>query len=305
MPEQKENSVLAWSGWRMQVPSQWRPLRITGDWDAGKMMIGDMGRALLQVQWTHPNPRRFDPDNWLRKKLHKAGPGAGGLKPANESFPASAFVPSSGASSRGDRALWYGYAPEENLAIELIANIADSPRHKLHLTGKIVPSLEAEAARQPTHWALFGSSFLAPADFYYTRCNLKLGDMALEFLDWNRRRLMLRQLYPAKLALSRRELSRWMEIRPFSTRRKNRTLHLEDYSHNRLEGKLRSATLNIAPPLGFVRPLWSMAIGLVDPRLDRILVAEMLAPDPEALDLKELEEAIDGMNWALDQESAA
>jgi hypothetical protein len=298
-----DNSILAWSGWRMRIPAHWRPLRIAGGWDNGQIMLGDSGRAMLQVKWLRPGSRRFSGTKWLEGKLRKAGSPATSA-PKAPAFSSSALVTQNGEPKRGERALWYGYDPESNLAMELTANLADSPQHRRRLTGQIVPSMKTETPRTATHWSVFGSSFKAPAGFYYARCNLKLGDLSLEFIDTRRRRLVLRQIYPAGLALSRRELQMWMADYPFASRRRNITLDCDDYEHDRGQGKLRRGTRRIAWPLGFIRPLWTLAVAVIDQDTDRILLAEIAARDCDDLDLDLIEQALADMNWAGRQEAA-
>jgi hypothetical protein len=92
---------------------------------------------------------------------------------------------------------------------------------------------------------------------------------------------------------------------PFAGRRRNRTIDVEERARDAGEGQLRRAWLKIAWPLGFVLPRWSLGLGIVDQNLDRLLLAEMVADDPDALCETTLCESIDAMNWAQGKESAA
>jgi len=63
----------AWAGWMIEMPRDWRPLDITGDWPHGAIMLGDADQALLRVRWKRPRTRSLDPDHWRRTQVRKLG----------------------------------------------------------------------------------------------------------------------------------------------------------------------------------------------------------------------------------------
>ena len=70
-------------------------------------------------------------------------------------------------------------------------------------------------------WAYFDVSFEAPAGYRYVRSALNVGDMRIWLANrgWRPGQIMLRQVYPAQLALQRFRLELWMEQMVYDQRR--------------------------------------------------------------------------------------
>jgi hypothetical protein len=84
---------------------------------------------------------------------------------------------------------------------------------------------------------------------------------------------MLRQVYPAELALTRRPIEKWFENPPFHERRKFK----EEDTRGKSAGKreFRAEGWKLIPlPLGFVRPRRCRRIAVVDDSSDRIFLTE-------------------------------
>lgn len=286
--------ILAWAGWLMRVPSDWRALRVAGDWGRGSMVVGDATEALMQVKWLRVPPERFDAARWLRRRLGKVAGDSAGDGPRPQGFSETAW-----ASRRGgaNGALWYGYAPEAGMVIEVVVG-----GRRRTAEQRVLPSLRASARGGATRWAVFGSSFESPPGFALVAQRLQLGDVALLFRGADRSRFVLRQVYPAQLALARRDLADWLEFPVFKEGRRFRpTERTRDWKIDlfgtELAGVLRTGRKQLPLPLGWIAPRRSIGAVVHDRALDRLLIAEHDSrgePD-EAL----LATALRSMNWAL------
>ncbi|OPZ23250.1 MAG: hypothetical protein BWZ02_03280 [Lentisphaerae bacterium ADurb.BinA184] len=106
---------------------------------------------------------------------------------------------------------WCGCAPAAGLVIEVRTGPDLPPARLAWVRERFVQGLDVSAAGQPCEWCVFGARFVSPAGFVYRASALNLGDLSLEFADPAGRRLRLRQVYPADLALARRSLADWLE----------------------------------------------------------------------------------------------
>jgi hypothetical protein len=113
----------------------------------------------------------------------------------------------------------------------------------------------------------------------------------------------VRQIYPAALALARRQLPRWLGPRSFPERR--RWLPIGEpipwsvpVGDRELAGLLQPAVKRFGEPFGRFGVRRAVSAAVVDERLDRILMAEIDSPgDP---DDRVLCDVLAGMNWAMD-----
>ena len=77
---------------------------------------------------------------------------------------------------------------------------------------RVLPTLSASGPDEPVRWEIFGAVFRSPPGFAMAGKRTVLGDLALLFRSGCGRRLVLRQVYPAGVALERRTIERWLEI---------------------------------------------------------------------------------------------
>ena len=309
--------ALAWAGWQMRVPSDWRPLSVSGGAAQGAMMLGDASRPLMRIKWARPSGRRFDAERWIRRRVRSAAGKHAGVEPTDASpdFRPGAFARAAGGR-KTRRRLWYGYAPRAGIALELVISAEAGGGRPVRMDRGMLASLRASGPDEPTCWAVFDASFVAPPPFVYRASRLHLGDIALCLTAGGGRRLLMRQVYPAKLALSRRELARWLQYPPFKEHRKVRPAGEPErwtvQSFGRaLEGLLRKCPKRLPAPLGACGPRWSVSGVLVDDRMDRLLLVEHDVP-PATAAASEIagaagpgggsealaEEVIGRMNWA-------
>jgi len=275
---------LAWCGWRMRIPSDWRPLVVTGAHAAGLMVLGDAEQALVQVKWSHLRlPATTAPDRWVRRRIRRVAGRRAEAQPAPAGEGFAAALAASHKRRGEQRDVWCALAPEAGLAVELTVRGSIPRRHRSRLEGRVLPSLAADPPEQPTRWAVFQTAFLSPPGFLLRAFRLNLGDIALLLTAGGGRRLLLRQVYPAALALSRRKLPAWLGDHPFRQFRRARPdgeaapWTAESFAR-RLEGALQTGVKALPWPLGFVAPRRFVAAGAVDDRLERLLLMEYDGP---------------------------
>jgi len=270
----------------MDVPGRWRPLKIEGTFSGGTMVLGRGADVVMQLKWWRPKLKRFRPDRWLRRRIRslKARIDDEATCPSPSGFgPVTRAVRYGDKYSKGSPfALWYGWAPNAGMQIEAVVGPQDSG-------GRGAPwgalqSLCAADMGAPTAWAVFDSLFHVPAGFVVGKYELLLGDLSLMFTGPERQMLMLRQIYPADLALERREMANWLEFSRFRTRRhfreEARQSWTVEHDGRRLEGLRRTGVKSYPFPLGVVRPRYSIGAAVHDTEAGRLLVAEHDSPRP-------------------------
>lgn len=287
----------------MRIPRHWRPLKIEGGQRSGNLTLGDSARAIAQIKWLRAEGRRFDGARWVRRRC-----GAGCKKGKNPDAAILAKANPAGFSAvgvslarKGKMTVWHGYCPDGKLAMEITVNMGVDEASRGTLMRMTIPSLLAAAAADPTRWAVFETSFQLPEGFDVADKVLRSGYIALKCAGAGRRSLVVRQIYPAKLALERKSLDQWLGARPFPTRKKILTAgDAEEWAVSsfgrQIEGRICRGWKQLASPLSFIGGRWFVAAVAHDTELDRLLLAEYDSPRPEGDDA--VAEAIAQMNWA-------
>ena len=104
--EQGGSCYVAWMGWQMRIPPDWRPLRIAGEWARGKVIVGSANEPAMQIAWWRPNRKRFDPARWVRRRLRSLKVRDGGPDgPAPPDFSETAWVPDAQVQGAGRKLL--------------------------------------------------------------------------------------------------------------------------------------------------------------------------------------------------------
>lgn len=298
---------LAWNGWRLRMPTDWRPLRVYGDAAKGNMVIGDAASAIMQIKWRRHRSARFDPQAWLARRARAMGADERASGGDHEGFSATAWLPAARSKRGARRSIWYGFAPGPALMIEIVVSPAVAPAIGRRIVPRVLESLGARAASEPTRWAIFGSSFETPPGFAVAGQRLQLGDIALDLRARGGRRLLVRQVYPAELALKRRSIEKWLSVREFKERRVYRadaepTPCSLEAGARRFEGLEHTGRKVLAWPLGFVAPLRVARIIAHDKELDRLLIAKYDRAGRGAVDLDVPRRLIAAMNWAMESD---
>lgn len=299
-------ALLAWAGWQLRVPADWRPLKLMGTADKGWMMVGDAMCAFFSIHWEQQKRRGIsDGEAWARGRLKRLGLLPDPSPPAQERFSACAWA--HGVQSEEDKQTthWFGYAARSNLLLGLKVNgVLPEPERAL-ITREVLPTLRTSPADGQTTWSIYDLSFVTPPGFKLAKRHLFSGDVAMEFRKGRRESLLLRQVYPGDLALSRRDFEEWLASYPFIEHRRLRksTLATEQWGHAsrpELSGLRRTGRKRLGFPLGAFGPRWTHALAVHDKVLDRVLIAEHMACVPP--DGKACEEAILGMNRPVREE---
>ena len=273
-PTPKETTI-AWCGWSLPLPEHWRPLKIEGGYAKGSMMIGDGQRPILLVRWmrTHKQ-RRFDMQRWLdgRFRKQRVTPDDGAPQPA--AIDHSAWACDTADPTGGHKTTWYGYAAKSQMLMEIVTTDLTETAVRDEIFRDRLPRLVVAGDDEPCAWSLYGISFVSPPGYVLKRQHLFSGDIAIELARGRKDTLLLRQVYPAGLALERRTLDRWLQAPPFTERRfwskhtlANAVVSKEGTRTFRGWKRLRS-------PMGWYTARFSTAVAAIDKEQDRLMIAE-------------------------------
>ncbi len=294
----------AWAGWTLRVPGDWRPLDIIGEWKHGKIVLGDSDQALLRVRWERSRAAGIDGEQWRRVRLRKLG---GQPAPAAETdlmpqgFIHTGLLLNPTENAADAEWVWAGCAPKPGLIIEVSLNGAAPVELKTTATRRVLPSLRAVPPDRPVPWAIFDTSFRSPPGFVLTDKRLHLGDAALLLERHGRDRVMLRQVYPAQLALTRCDMLKWLRVRPFASNRRRRpaappTKWELDLGKENAHGFIEEGWTRLPAPLGTWRPRRYAAAVVHATESDRLLIAEIEVRTGKPRPV--LEQALRDMNWS-------
>jgi hypothetical protein len=294
---------LAWAGWMMKIPPKWRPLKIEDKPDSGKMILGDSSRAVAQIKWSRPPSRNFDSGRWLKQRIKAVASKSAKIDsdPAPAEFEQAAWVSRTDSSKKKPMSLWYGYSPKARLLMEVVLNNEIDEKTQRIFRTKVLPSLRVCDHSLSTKWAFFDVSFESPAGFTLKTKRLNVGDMALELTSKKDGRLLVRQVYPASLALQRRKMDKWVRSYPHKEHRHYKQLNdtenwkVESFERN-IDGLICRGQKRLPFPLGFCAPRFTISAISHDAQLDRLLIVEYDGKKPEADNA--VSNIISRMNWA-------
>lgn len=295
--DKTETTLIAWAGWLMDVPATWRPLKLQGDPDKGTLMIGDAERPIVLVQWWRPPTDVFDVEKWFEQRFRKLGtvpvPGA----PSPERFTKTAWRPDLATREDASKTIWSGYSAAAGLLVEVIVTSITEEKLRNAIFRTMVPAIRVSGKDEHCRWSMYDVSFVSPPRFELTQKHLFSGDIALRFARGRRETLLMRQVYPAKLAMSRRSLERWLEATPFPERRTLRSPVKEAWRRGGprpLEGIRMCGWKRLPSPLGRCAARYSRAVAAVDGELDRLLLAELQTATQDGG--AEVDRAVEQMN---------
>lgn len=298
-----ERNILAWCGWQMKLEPGWRPLRITGGWQRGSMVVGDEEAPVLQVKWLRVDREGLDFEKWARRRSRSLKVTNFKQAPTPAGFTAAAAAPDvRGFEDAADlTSVWLGFSRPACLALQVVTNLDAAKKARRFVSREALPGLTAFPPGSPIRWSVFGGSFESPAGYRLSLNRLLLGDMALLF-DNGKNRLMLRQVYPASIALVRRPLETWMQTRAFKEYRRYRQIgpveHAEVECFSRRIEAIKCAGAKQARwPLHAISPRETITFAAKDAELDRILIVEH--DSPKRPDESVVHQAFASMNWAM------
>ncbi len=288
-------SKIAWQGWEIPVEPEWRPLKIEGGRDDGSMMIGLPQTPVLQLKWRRLRGRALDAASWLMQRFKIERPDGGA--PLPRGFGSSAWKLRHALKKGGHLSIWMGVGEKENCVLELLSTSLAPREVEEKIFRDFLPCAVLRGPGEEWSWTMNGVAFSAPGDFRLAREHLYSGDIALEFTGPKKEILHLRQVYPGSLALSRRNMRRWLEMYPFAERRRRVFGSEEKWSDasGRFAGIRVSSRRLIPFPFNWVGPQTTSSIAVHDGDSDRLLIAEFSA-DSKRHSPELAEKSIIGMN---------
>ncbi len=204
-------ALIAWHGWQLQVPEQWNPVKLEGDYRRGYALLADMERPRLGIRWQKPRARRFDPRDFVRRvMLDEVGKLA-----TDEARPHRMSGEQSGQwdspllylePDPPGRDVFVAVSKVSQRAVEIVYH---AQRRERLLADGVLPKLLDQPADQPMAWSVFELSCVCPPGLELQTKRLNPGDLSLSFAD-RRRLLTVRQVAVAELALKRMPLEKWL-----------------------------------------------------------------------------------------------
>jgi hypothetical protein len=201
--------TLCWQGWQIALPPDCEPVKLTGRFESGQVLIADRSGPRLGLRWRRFPSRKSD-DALFRRLIRaelgdNAARNAHAIDPPGESGAGSTYlVPRSPDSSPREMLLWR--APSLRV-LQIVHHLRDDDEL---LQSQIAPSLVETVALSWQPWAVFGLRCEAPRGSELERHELNAGDLSLRFKGIRGAMLMIRQISPARLALARRPIEKWL-----------------------------------------------------------------------------------------------
>jgi len=277
------HTIIAWQGWQMPMGKDWRPLKIDGDYHDGFMIIGDQGGPVLQIRWERP--KKAGPltgGTWLEEKCRRLAVLPEDNPPHPAGFDRVAWVKNVLFRQGVRKTLWWGWSASDVTAMEVMTTSLRKMETNRHVMEELIPHLTVFNPGEDWRWRLYRTSFKVPGTFRLFRQHLFLGDVALMFQRGAQENMMVRQVYPADLALSRRSMDQWLlQINPFPHRRifrKTDETGWQTEDRANLFGTIQAGIKSAPFPFNRVAPRRCCKMIAKDLRLDRLLMAEHMLP---------------------------
>ncbi len=310
---------MAWCGWQMRIPLDWRPLRVSGNRLKGMMTVGDSTQAHMQIKWLQAKSRGFVFAEWVSRRVatlqrkDKTETELCRLAGTDEPCRIVQSLPIRETSRR----CAYAYSREASQVIEVVSftpfqtrhscspkrsqtSVSESSSETLPIQGGAHPlfSLEFSDLHSPTRWAVFDVSFITPTGYDIETHRINLGDMAFRFAHRGGQRLVLRQVYPSETALARREMSKWLDDRPFKEHKLLKCDQIPQtitFDSTGTQGLLRRGRKRLPFPLHSVATRHSISAIAHDTDFSRLLMAEY--DSPSSADEEVVLQVMRDMNW--------
>lgn len=265
-----EADYFLWQGIKTLIRPDWRVLRIEGDVLKGAITVGDRYDPIVQVRWVRCE-ENFYPEKWLENRISKTAAGQTSQDaPKVNGFTNIEWIRDLQLKSEAAKTVWWGYSESAKIQLEVLMTDICAAECTEWVIKNTIPSFEAFSIDEPWEWRIYSCDFTTPSGFKLSQKRLSVGDVTIELTGEAGARIMLRQIYPASLALSRRSLDKWSQDNPFLQRRRYKT---EDASETE-DCIDRQGTFNIPFPLGWIRPKKFHKVIYHNEELDRLFYAE-------------------------------
>lgn len=313
MPPIEGMRPFGWAGLLMQLPEVYRPMKFEGDADRGRVILGDNRAKRLELVWGQVRARRFDPRRLAIKRLKRAvGRKRAGMIDGNVTsvdHPHFDFV-----MRFNDRVVecdrYIAYSEDSTRVFDMVYHHdqADTDRR---FNDVAMPTMCDQPKGGAQFWALFANSFISPAGYVYAASVPNLGDLSVTL--WQRRRLRrkreltVRQIYPARLALARQPLEKWIQSLTADTKSIQRPRYRKMFRR----GGIRAEPVDVPIGSGYeldTRVAWQLQLFrgrrfrhtrvwlIHDEANDRLAVISVSGPENERADV--LEAVWSGWQWA-------
>lgn len=210
----------AWQGWRIAVPRDWNVVRIEGDRRRGLVLLADLERPRMGLRWD--TPRAGDD---AEATIRAAMAAEVGTLAAPEATQAASAEGWSAAMlylepDPPGRDVWIGHSAVSGRIAQIGCPVDDARRRAIRdLPSWLADSIEGDAQ----DWSVLDLSCRTPPGWWLASHHLTAGDLRLAFTCDNGR-LRVRQIAPARLALSRQPIEKWLAQHPLDRGRWDRAI---------------------------------------------------------------------------------
>ncbi len=201
------SQLIAWHGWRLNVPDAWNPVKVDGDRDQGVLLLADMFQAKLGLRWRRM--KRGDPVQWANRSLEAEVGKLAAAEAVDYPMPEGSDWRVSKLyidKEPPGRDIWVGWSQKSGRVLEIVHH---AKTRDPVLADQVLPSVSDTQSTDPQAWSIYDFSAITSAEWSLKWFRLNAGDLTLAFAN-QRRSIRLRQVGPASLALSRMELDDWI-----------------------------------------------------------------------------------------------
>jgi len=202
--------LVAWQGFKIEVPDRWGPVKLEGNAEEGYMLMADLHRPRLGIRWKKEAGRRFKPDKTSEQAmLNEVGKleaeKAVGYEMPSDTWDATLIYEDPEPPGRD---IFVGYSTVSSRVFQVVYH---AHRRERTLVEKILPNLIDEPESDTQDWAIFELSCRIPGGMQMVKQRLNAGDLGLEFRSNDKKTSVnVRQIAVAQLALRRRPMERWL-----------------------------------------------------------------------------------------------
>jgi hypothetical protein len=272
----QRQTVLCWQGWRLDLPDRWDPAKLSGDADAGTILLADLHRPRLGVRWQTLKAKAN-----VEKAVDRAMREEVGQLAALETTPANPPGENWHAGrlyiepDPPGRDVWIGYSRTTRRLFQIVHH---AHRRDRVLNDALLPSLADDCDGE---WSIFDLRCRVPDDAKLVKQRLNVGDLTLEF-ERRREPFVGRQLAVASVALQRQPLTKWLISQQLARKKYYRAIEQAQpiewaIAGRTLSGVRRTLVRRRRHFLLRWKPKFIVGLALHDVERDKIFVVE--APD--------------------------
>ena len=269
--QQQYSNMLAWHGLTIPMQDDWHPLKIEGEHQKGSISVGDMIGPIFKLQWLRP-PKGYDGRMWVDKRRKSvAGEHQSHNPPCPESFEHVSWVKNLAIRQEAEKTVWWGCSKKSEVLVEvLLTNLREREVNEWFLEHAL-PQLKVIPEGKEWPWKIYSVRCTIPAGYRLHQTRMAAGDIAFEFNRGKSDKLLVRQVYPASLALERRSMIGWLKDRVFTEHRRLRPEDEKKHNASWLKHKGRKP---LPFPLGWLRPKRYTSVIDRNQELDRLMIVE-------------------------------